>query len=435
MKRMVYLLNMSVSGIKNLEKEIKIEFYGKQITKKFDPGRNKIKVIYGEYGKGKTAIITAVDIVKSFIINENYIRDFHNQALLTELINKKTKKFIFKCEFITEIELLYIYQYEVCLSFDQNGEVYVAFEKLRSKKNNSKNIWKTAFVCEDGELIEINNDAGEKKIIIDKTKNLLKNQSALFLLFKMIVQEKRINTEKMVYVYATIFFLMIFTYFDREDRHISYYQRMRFNELKRNQLPLETLIEEVSLSIPANERKVPIKEYDSYKKRIEGLEKFIKLFKPALKGIIVERKEDKDFYICRIIMDYGTYTVDREFESTGIKHLIEMYDALKMASLGSVVFIDEMDANINDVMLSKIIEYFKLYCEGQLCITSHNTEPMLVLKNNNKAIDFLTNDNRIVSWVRNGHYSVENCYRNGMIEGMPFNVDASDFIGVFEEGN
>ena len=58
---------------------------------------------------------------------------------------------------------------------------------------------------------------------------------------------------------------------------------------------------------------------------------------------------------------------------------------------------------------------------------------MIVLKDNNKSIDFLTSDNRIVSWVKNGHYSPESCYRNGMIEGMPFNIDSSDFISVFGE--
>jgi hypothetical protein len=56
---------------------------------------------------------------------------------------------------------------------------------------------------------------------------------------------------------------------------------------------------------------------------------------------------------------------------------------------------------------------------------------MIVLRENNKSIDFLTRDNRIVPWVKNGHYTPENSYRNGMIEGMPFNIDSSDFVSIF----
>ena len=69
-------------------------------------------------------------------------------------------------------------------------------------------------------------------------------------------------------------------------------------------------------------------------------------------------------------MNYGNYTIDLEFESAGIKHLIEMYNALKLASMGAVVFIDELDANINDVMLGKLIEFFNYYGDGQLCFTN-----------------------------------------------------------------
>ena len=433
MGQVAFLLNMSILGIKNIEKEIKIDFYGKQVNKSFDSEQNKIKVIYGENGAGKTAIVTAVDIVKEFVLDDNYLRNPKNQLLLAELINKQSKRFVFKCEFATFVDSLYIFEYQVCLSFDENGEVCVDFESLKYKKNNSRNVQTTAFVCEKGVLTELNVDKSERDGFIEKTKNLLSKQSAIFSIFRSIAQNQNAFKERMLFVYPVVFFLLLSTYFDREDRHITYYQKLRINELRRSQLPGDTVIEEIVQSIPANERKIPIKEYEKYKSKILGLERFIKLFKPTLSKIDIDERVDGEFYICRIIMNYGNYTVDREFESAGIKHLIDMYDALRSASNGSIVFIDEMDANINDVMLRKLIEYFKFYGEGQLCITSHNTEPMLVLKDNNKAIDFLTSDNRLVPWIKNGHYSPESCYRNGMIDGLPFNIDSSDFIAVFGE--
>ncbi len=72
------------------------------------------------------------------------------------------------------------------------------------------------------------------------------------------------------------------------------------------------------------------------------------------------------------------------------------------------------------------------YGKGQLCFTMHNVDPMSLLKQNKNSIDFLSSDNKIVSWVSKGHASPENYYKNGMIENSPFNIDATDFIGIFE---
>ena len=146
-------------------------------------------------------------------------------------------------------------------------------------------------------------------------------------------------------------------------------------------------------------------------------------------------KETNFLYNKRTIfweMNYGNYKVDREFESTGIKKIIDLFDAVYAASLGFIAFIDELDSNINDVYLCRLLEYFVFYGKGQLCFTSHNLDPMSVLKDNSKSIDFLTSDNTIVPWVKNGHYTPDNSYRNGMIAGMPFNIDSTDFISVFE---
>jgi len=433
MSRMVYLLNMTISGIKNLEKDIYIDFYGKQIDKRFNPEKYKIKAIYGENGTGKTAIISAVEIVKEFIINENYLRDFDNQALLKDLINKKTKTFVFRCEYVTLIESIFIFEYEVHFSFDENDEVYVSYESLKYKSNNSKCTQMTIFVCQNGDFVVLDANVNDRNRILDITKNLTSKQSVLSLLFKMVNSDYKVFIDRLIIVYATIFFLVIFTHFGDEDKHTKYYQNIRLNELKRNNLVNKSVVDELLQNISTNERRVAIDEFDHYLKNIKGLERFIKLFKPSLNSIVIDKREDNGYYICRILFDYIQYTVDFEFESTGIKHLVDIYSALKMASLGAVVFIDELDANINDVMLGKLVEYFVLYCNGQLCFTSHNTTPMIVLKRNNKSIDYLTTDNKIISWVKNGNYSPENRYRDGMIEGLPFNVDPSDFISVFEE--
>ncbi len=99
---------------------------------------------------------------------------------------------------------------------------------------------------------------------------------------------------------------------------------------------------------------------------------------------------------------------------------------------GGIVFIDEIDSNIHDVYLCAIIEFLAQYGKGQLCFTSHNIGPMDILKTRKKSIDFLSEDHRIIPWTSNGNYSPASLYKKGMVEGSPFNIEAIDFMGVFD---
>ena len=135
-------------------------------------------------------------------------------------------------------------------------------------------------------------------------------------------------------------------------------------------------------------------------------------------------------------MVYDAYRINVEYESTGIKKLIRLYTYIKEMVNGGIIFIDEFDSNLHDVYLCALLEYLMEYGDGQLCFTTHNVGPMDVLRKNKKSIDFLSEDHRIYPWITNGNYSPSKLYRSGMIEGSPFNVEAIDFIGVFdsEEG-
>ena len=130
-------------------------------------------------------------------------------------------------------------------------------------------------------------------------------------------------------------------------------------------------------------------------------------------------------------MVYDTYKIDAEYESTGIKKLIRLFAYLREMAQGGIVFIDEFDSNLHDVYLCALLEYMMEYGLGQLCFTTHNVGPMDVLKRHKKSIDFLSTDHKIYPWTTNGNYSPSKLYRNGMIEGSPFNIDSTDFIGVF----
>ena len=179
-----------------------------------------------------------------------------------------------------------------------------------------------------------------------------------------------------------------------------------------------------------NENRVAQDDFEKYESKIKSLSSFIQLFRRELKGIEIDAKPDGEFFICELILDYGEYKIAKEFESTGIKKLIALYDCLDAASSGEIVFIDEMDSNLNDVYLCRMLEFFMYYGKGQLCFTTHNIDPMNVLMDNKKSIDFLSTDNILVPWTSCGNAKPDNNYKNGLIENLPFNIDATDFVGI-----
>jgi AAA15 family ATPase/GTPase len=164
---------------------------------------------------------------------------------------------------------------------------------------------------------------------------------------------------------------------------------------------------------------------------MKAMTKFIKLFKTDLVNIELTSKEDHDYYIIELYFCYTDYKIHIEFESNGIKKLVKMYSALDLLSKGLIVFIDEFDANINDVYLIKLLEYFSEYAKGQFVFTTHNVGPMEVLKKRKYALDFISRDGHITSWTKNGNYTAMNLYRKGMIDRLPFNIDVFDFLDVF----
>ena len=173
-----------------------------------------------------------------------------------------------------------------------------------------------------------------------------------------------------------------------------------------------------------------------YKEKAKKKEKFIKLFKPNIKAIKVESKlvktsEEEDVYTVNDFIDYGDYSIDIELESVGIKKLMNLYTSLKHLSIGGILVIDELDSHINDIYLVKLIEYISKYSNGQLIFTTHNVSPMESLKSKKNSIDFMSMSGKLTSWTQIGNYSPSKLYKKGMVQGLPFNIEAESFLGVF----
>lgn len=440
MNNMIYLLNIGVSGIKCIKDEVRLNFYKKTIDKDFNPEKYRVKAVYGENGSGKSAIVTAVKMFQDIILRDHYLSESKTQIFLGEIVNKTTKSLRFDCEFLVKVKTAkFVYNYSIEIGLNDNGLFEIQHELLRMKKGDYANKkYSIIFESKNGELVQINCEEEERNLLEKKSLNLLRSNSFIYL---YIVNLREMdNFERSFLVHIVMVLTLAITlkvYIAEEDQHELYFLRKRLTE---NALGSDGLLRELgevgeslNLLTGVNERRVDKQYYKRYEERVERLTQFIRIFKKDLVSIDIDRKEDGEQYVCDLNLNYGSYVINKEFESTGIKKLIRLFDCFAAASNGGIVFIDEMDSNLNDVYLCKLIEYFMCYGTGQLCFTTHNLDPMTILRENKNSIDFLSSDNHLVTWTARGNASPDNCYRNGMIEDSPFNIDATDFVGIFGE--
>lgn len=451
--REVFLVNYEVKGIKNLEETVSLSFYKKTITMPIDTQGYNVKGIYGMNGSGKSGIITSVDIFRNLLVDENYLNNPTVQKNLDALINKKTGELYIGVDFLFHLgDYALLYHYEVVLKRNISGNFVINTERLSYKRASSRNKeWiRLITVCE-GEITGIRTDKEDpmRDIVVRKTANLLSGATVAALFIKKVFASGEIEISKedttISFVGVLALFILglnIYVYMDQSDYHMKFFLRdvmKRSEQEKDHDSHFISLLDNIfemernRLNVFSVGTDYVMKDsYKNYAETVGRLEKFIRIFKSDLIRIDIERKEDSEFYVCSLNMVYENYSVSTEFESTGIKKLIKLFAYIREMAQGGIVFIDEFDSNLHDVYLCALMEYLMEYGNGQLCFTTHNVGPMDILRKNRKSIDFLSTDHKIYPWTTNGNYSPSKLYKNGMIEGSPFNVDLTDFIGVFD---
>lgn len=438
-KRTLYLLRLEVNGIKNIESPIELSFYRKIIENDFDPSQYRVKAIFGENGSGKTAIIVALKILQNILLDDSYLYDNDTQKVLIETVNKHKRAGYIECEYIYgEKGHYHICNYHIDFAVKDDRKFIIVGECFKTKNgNHSKNSYKTYFETRNGELIVFGNGKNidhYRKI----TQNLLEHRGLL----TWLQDDKFFNVDmfRKDKSFTCMFFLLLFAfslnvYLDEDDNHHNYFLKRSIEEFDSEDDSNESIayikhVHERLINSFVDTNYVKKDGYLKFRDYVKRMYYFIRIFKSDLRGIEVEKKEMPDYYKCDLIMVYDHYQINQELESRGIKKLIKLFRYLDGASRGMITFIDELDSNINDIYLDKLIEYFMYYSEGQLCFTSHNLSPMNILNNNKCSISFISSVNTVHSWTKNGNESPENAYRKGFIEDSPFNVDATDFIGI-----
>ena len=438
-----YLLSLRIAGIKNIEEPLEIKFYKETILNDFDPDQYKIKAIYGENGSGKTAIVTAVKILTNILTDRDYLHDTLTQKNLVENINKKTKTGFIQIDYYVEnANDSFIEEYYIGFEVRKDNRFYITSEILRTKKGNySQNQFKTVLATKNGGLIDFGTSE-VYQLFIGRTQNLLDQRSVATFITEIKEEEFSRKDASPLY-HVLLLRLLIYSinvFIDEADDHRRYVYSKITRDTPEDMIDkphelYEEIINHKVLFYSDDRRLISKKNIDEYKKTIAKMCSFVQIFKPELRNIIVETKEWEEAYQCNLIMKYENYSIDSEYESRGIRKLMDLFVVLDKASNGEIAFIDELDASISDVYLGKLIEFFAYFGKGQLCFTAHNLSPMKFLKKRKNSISFISSINTIHTWASDGNRSPESAYRNGFIEDSPFNVDASDFLGVLGGDN
>lgn len=447
----LYLVKYTVRGIKTLDQAVSLSFYKKIISNNPDTQEYNVKGIYGMNGSGKSGIVTSVGIFRNLLTNSDYLNNPIVQKNLDELINKKLGELFIEAEYLLKIENSpVLFRYGVTLIREASGKYVISCEELSSRKAASRNdSMETVFKAVNGEIISVkaNKDDELVSMVLKKTVNLLSNASMCALFYEKSLNYVIKNSkEQLNELFAGLILLWalgrkIHVYLDESDDHRDYIMNHSLGYMETPGNPpvadndllgyFFKMDSDLLDTISTSANYITKSQYERFEKNVAKLCEFLQIFKPDIKDVEIERKEDHNIYACSLIVVYDSFKIHTEFESTGIKKLIRLFAYLREMVQGGIVFVDEFDSNLHDVYLCALLEYLMEYGKGQLCFTTHNVGPMDILKRHKKSIDFLAADHKIYSWTTNGNYSPSKLYRNGMIEGSPFNVDSTDFIGVF----
>ena len=424
-----YLLEFRLKGIKNIEKEIAINFY-KQDIRKFNRDNYNVKGIFGRNGIGKTAIIKGIEILRNIVLDNDYL--ILKNSLLNEMINKKLKKCHLSTEFLVvdEEKRKHIFEHSIDLKLE-NGKIIITKEIINKKKLDRKEISRT-LIIENGEINKSKSNYFKKLDVIEKlSMNLLDRKSIVKLLVNDIVKDRknRLESEKFEFIYLYVLYSKINVFTHLEDSH---YKMVSVNFENQNWLD-KIYIDYINQE--GKKRNILLKtkeEINFLKKSLKRKEKFLKLFNPEIEKIEFEKKDfDEKYYEIEYIFCYKEYKINFEYESMGMKSLFRLFDVLDTVNNGGIVFVDEIDMSIHDLYLNRLIEFFAENGKGQFVFTAHNTSILDTLKKYKNSIDFVTEYQEIKPWIKNGNYSPRKQYLEGMLPNMPYNIEYYDFFEIF----
>lgn len=430
------LLQITTCGLKNIERPIVLDLANQTIVNGVTK-INHVKGIYGYNGAGKTALIKSMEFYSKIVLNPDYLIQNETQYQLEKLINKKTNLFSVSCVFETGADFVVRHTLELENDVESNV-VTIRKEKLEKSVGRTINDKYVTLIENNNGNIQIhpNYIDGQTELLLGS--NLARSSFIPVFLLKVVE-----NSNKKAQLRVDRLGVLLIQYFvnirtievctlHSDDFNNNILTSKQIREILRNNPDIITSEQPKTFNLNRDIEIVNKNEIDDYCKTLKGLTKFLKIFKPELKDIKPEKSIDGDVYRVKKVFVYKEYPVEFQFESSGIRQLTQLYWYLSKCAHGQIVFIDEMDVNINTVYFKKLVSYFANFGKGQLIFTTHNVESMEALKTHKRSISVIGVDGNLDTWVGKGNRSPINDYLGGYFPHSPMNVEDFDFISIFE---
>lgn len=431
------ILKLELCGIKSINKPITIDFCNKIVDCNIEK-ESFIKGIYGPNGAGKTGIITALALYKILILYKSTMDQPFIKNTLVNLINKQTKCLDITLSYASsDVDKHIINRYKHSISIGlKNQEPLILSEKYY--KLDSKTTPNLIFETTNGEVVfnSYKDNQGESMLSKHSVNLVDKSTVSSIYLSSVLKNEKAKNEVEYFDCIDNLLrlaFNISLSFGSKDDSLNNFIQKNdKFELLDFSQKFMTYLCEGRNFFFKNYEFLVEKNEIDTFENYIKKMSSFIKVIQTNL--IKIEPKlqgEDKEFAHYRLNFVYKDYSSDLQYESTGVKKLVDIYETLSHTAKGGIGIIDEIDAGIHDIVMNKIIEYFVKETNSQLIFTTHNVFLMDSLNEGSHSIDFLSTDSVLTKWIKNGNSSPMNAYLKGFIPHIPFNIDSLDFEGKF----
>lgn len=443
------ILAITTRGLKNLKKNITFNF--SNIVKENGIKNLKtIKGIYGNNGSGKSAFISSVDLYKKILMDKKYLFSDANQRCLAKLINNSIHEFYFEIIFVHDPKDKIVFKHCILLKRNEIDDSYYLKEEFfgYTKGRTIDENYSPIVIFVDNEYKASKEEKPTFDLILSEMKNLIGGGSFIASYINALPHILGLYTknskkqEKIAFGYSfELFLLSISTLCFLLDDDVN--ELPTLNE-KQKKLIAELIKENSDFEksdvtkiaeIARDDKLIDVvfrSNIKDYEHNLTLLTNFIQIFKPELKKIDFEKKQVEDFYYCRKQFFYGKEPIDIEYESSGVKHLVKLHSYLQSFLRGGIVFVDEMDVNINSVYLQRLLEFLLHYGKGQLCFTSHNLELMKVLDFKNSSLSVIGYDNEVDTWVKPGNRTPYSYYIHGYFDHSPFNIEPFEFLNAFD---
>ncbi len=190
--------------------------------------------------------------------------------------------------------------------------------------------------------------------------------------------------------------------------------------------------------------RLPIK--DKYEIDIveSSLNKYITALVPDIINVEYELKENEKEVIYQLIC-YKSISgkirrLNFELESAGTLHLLDLFSCFYAYMNGDVLFIDEIDTGIHDLLISDLLSNLIKDAKGQLVATTHNTYLMNTLEKESIYTIAVDSKGKKQIYCIGDEYKIQNNnnimlkYLNGDFKGIPYlgNMNFSEIITCAE---